>query len=37
MHNGKQMMVQAVGGLAGFGRDEALGLESGGAVVAFTR
>jgi alcohol dehydrogenase (cytochrome c) len=37
MHKGKQMIVQPVGGLAGFGRDEALGLEFGGAVVAFTR
>lgn len=37
MHKGKQMIVQPVGGLAGFGRDEAIGLEFGGAVVAFTR
>ena len=28
------MIVQPVGGLAGFGRDESVGLEFGGAVVA---
>ncbi|HZP91642.1 MAG TPA: PQQ-binding-like beta-propeller repeat protein [Burkholderiales bacterium] len=37
MNKGKQMIVQAVGGLPGFGRDEAIGLEFGSAVVAFTR
>ena len=34
---GGPLTVQPVGGLAGFGRDEAIGLESGGALVAFTR
>ncbi len=37
MHKGKQMIVQAVGGTPGFGRDEAHGLEFGHAIVAFTR
>ncbi len=34
--NGKQMIVQALGGLPGFGRDEAHGLEFGSLVVAFS-
>ena len=37
LHNGKQYVVQAVGGQPGFGRDEAHNLEFGSAVVAFTR
>jgi hypothetical protein len=37
LHNGKQYVVQAVGGTPGFGRDEAHNLEFGSAVVAFTR
>jgi glucose dehydrogenase len=36
-HNGKQYIVQALGSLAQFGRDEILGLEYGHAIVAFTR
>jgi alcohol dehydrogenase (cytochrome c) len=35
--NGKQYIVQALGGTAGFGRDEALGTEFGSIVVGFTR
>jgi len=36
-HNNKQMVVQPIGGVVGFGRDEAHNLEMGGAIVAFTR
>jgi alcohol dehydrogenase (cytochrome c) len=36
MHNGKQYIVQALGGTPGFGRDEAWGAEYGHIVVAFT-
>ncbi len=36
MLNGKQYIVQALGGQPGFGRDEAHNLEFGSAVVAFT-
>lgn len=36
-HNGKQYIVQALGSMAQFGRDEILGLEYGHAIVAFTR
>jgi glucose dehydrogenase len=35
-HNGKQYIVQALGGTPGFGRDEAWGAEFGSLVVAFT-
>jgi alcohol dehydrogenase (cytochrome c) len=35
--NGKQYIVQALGGTAGFGRDESLQLEHGSMVVGFTR
>jgi alcohol dehydrogenase (cytochrome c) len=35
MHGGKQMVVQAVGGTPGFGRDETHGLEFGNMVVGF--
>jgi alcohol dehydrogenase (cytochrome c) len=34
--NGKQYIVQALGGQPGFGRDEAHGLEFGSAIVAYT-
>lgn len=37
MHNGKQMIVQVLGGQAQFGRDEILGTEFGSMIVAFTR
>ena len=37
MHKGKQLIVQALGGTPGFGRDEAHGIEFGHAIVAFTR
>jgi glucose dehydrogenase len=37
MHNGKQYVVQALGGTAGFGRDEAWGTEPGGVIIGFTR
>ena len=36
-HNGKQYVVQALGGLPGFGRDEPWNSEFGSVVVAFTR
>ena len=36
VHNGKQYIVQALGGTPGFGRDEAWGSEFGSLVVAFT-
>jgi alcohol dehydrogenase (cytochrome c) len=36
-HKGKQYIVQALGGVPGFGRDEAHNLEFGSMVVAFTR
>jgi alcohol dehydrogenase (cytochrome c) len=36
MNNGKQIIVQALGSLPGFGRDEAYGLEFGNIVVAFS-
>jgi glucose dehydrogenase len=36
-HKGKQMIVQALGGQAQFGRDDILKLEFGHAIVAFTR
>ena len=36
-HNGRQYIVQVVGGQAQFGRDEILGTEFGSAIVAFTR
>jgi alcohol dehydrogenase (cytochrome c) len=36
MVDGKQMIVQALGGTPGFGRDEAHGAEFGSLVVAFT-
>jgi alcohol dehydrogenase (cytochrome c) len=36
-HKGKQMIVQALGGQAQFGRDEILKLEFGHAIVAFSR
>jgi len=35
--NGKQYIVQALGGTAGFGRDDALGTEFGSIVVGFSR
>jgi len=35
-HNGKQYIVQALGGTPGFGRDEAWGAEFGSMVVAFS-
>lgn len=35
-HKGKQVFVQALGGLPGFGRDEAWNAEFGSLVVAFT-
>jgi alcohol dehydrogenase (cytochrome c) len=35
-HKGKQMVVQALGGTPGFGRDEAHGVEFGSIVVAFS-
>jgi len=34
--NGKQYIVQALGGLPGFGRDEAWAAEFGSLIVAFT-
>jgi hypothetical protein len=37
MHNGKQYIVQALGGLPGFGRDEAHNAEFGSVVVGFSR
>lgn len=37
MHKGKQMIVQALGGQAQFGRDEILKTEFGHAIYAFTR
>ena len=36
MANGKQYIVQALGGTPGFGRDEAWAAEFGSMVVAFT-
>jgi alcohol dehydrogenase (cytochrome c) len=36
-HKGKQYIVQALGSMAQFGRDEILGTEFGSAIVAFTR
>jgi glucose dehydrogenase len=36
LHNGKQYIVQALGGTTGFGRDEAWSTEFGSVVVAFT-
>jgi glucose dehydrogenase len=36
-HNGKQYVVQALGGTPGFGRDEPWNSEFGSMVVAFTR
>ena len=36
-HNGKQYVVQALGGLPGFGRDEAHNAEFGSIVVGFSR
>lgn len=37
MHKGKQLIVQALGGTPGFGRDEANGVEFGHAIIAYTR
>ena len=37
IHNGKQYIVQALGGTPGFGRDEAHGSEFGSVVVGLTR
>jgi len=36
-HKGKQYVVQALGGVVGFGRDEAVGVEFGSTMVAFAR
>jgi glucose dehydrogenase len=36
LHNGKQYIVQALGGTPGFGRDEAWNAEFGHMIVAFT-
>jgi len=36
-HKGKQMIVQALGGQAQFGRDDILKTEFGSVIVAFTR
>ena len=37
MYNGKQYVVQALGGTTGFGRDEAWNNEFGSVVIGFTR